>query len=86
MPKFLFELALFVRTRLTSFWLQVFADWVIRKTREEYIEYRIIKHKAVSDEIAHVLEFERQRRLMLRGGRIGAESGDGSSSDSRKVP
>lgn len=80
MPKFLFELALFAKTRLTSFWLQVLADWVIERAREEYIEYKIIKHKAVSDEIAHVLEFERQRRRMLRD-KISGERSDKTSGE-----
>lgn len=62
MPKFVFELALFLRTRLESLWLQMLADWVIRQVREEYLELKIIKHKRISAEIDAVIQHELKRR------------------------
>lgn len=70
MPKLLFELALFFRSRLESLWVRMIADWVISKAREEYIDFKIIKHKRISAELVSVLERERERRheAMLRNG------------------
>lgn len=64
MPRLLFELALFFRTRLASIWLQILCDWIIRQTRDAYIDYKIIKHKAVSDRVLAALERERERRKL----------------------
>lgn len=64
MPRLIFELAVFFKGRLPSIWLQLVCDWVIRQTRDAYIDYKIIKHKAASDRILAALERERERRKL----------------------
>lgn len=62
MPKFLFELVLFMRARLQSVWAQILFDWVIDKAKDEWLEYRIQKHENAYDRIKLILELERKRR------------------------
>ena len=73
MPKFVFELALFLRARLESLWLQMLLDWVIRQVREEYLEFKIIKHKRISAEIDSIIQHELKRRREAAGSTPGAD-------------